>query len=193
MCADDTLPLCLHCASLRTNSKSKPAPNFHARYETKQDFYYPMRLILSAVISMFLCFVVGFFLAVGMAWAVEWGNEAIAAYEDTSDQVAMALLWPPAKSRYGIISRIVFNAFGVGLYFLRLVLTPATCMCGRAARVAMAHSLSHSLTHSRVALRRRPGVQRHCAPRHRWFGVPCLDLHACWYIGAGSTAPYHAV
>lgn len=103
-----------------------------------------MRLILSAVISMFLCFVVGFFLAVGMAWAVEWGNEAIAAYEDTSDQVAMALLWPPAKSRYGIISRIVFNAFGVGLYFLRLVLTPATCMCGRAACVAMAHSLTHA-------------------------------------------------
>ena len=107
-----------------------------------------MRLILSAVISMFLCFVVGFFLAVGMAWAVEWGNEAIAAYEDTSDQVAMALLWPPAKSRYGIISRIVFNAFGVGLYFMRLVLTPATCMCvvERRAWPWRTHSLTHSLT-----------------------------------------------
>lgn len=107
-----------------------------------------MRLILSAVISMFLCFVVGFFLAVGMAWAVEWGNEAIAAYEDTSDQVAMALLWPPAKSRYGIISRIVFNAFGVGLYFLRLVLTPATCMCGRPSGARGHGALTRSLTHA---------------------------------------------
>jgi len=110
------------------------------RAEAKLAFRYPMRLVATAMVALFLTALLAIFIAVTFAWASAFGYEALYTYWGMRDAAlpnyfaglpepdfgVAIVVWPPSASRYSLFSRLLFGGFGLLLDLLYALLEAET-------------------------------------------------------------------